>query len=58
LGEYSLHPYIVGALLGDGSVNSGCVSFSSADDEIVQNIKSRIPSGCKVTCGGKNVDIE
>ena len=62
LGEYSLHPYIVGALLGDGSVNSGCVSFSSADDEIVQNIKSRIPSGCKVTCGEKCgyriVDIE
>ena len=58
-----LHPYIVGVLLGDGSINTGCVTFSSADDEIIANVKERLPDGCVVTrdgesCGYRIVDIE
>ncbi len=47
--ELPLHPYVVGVLLGDGSINTGCVSFSSADEEIVKNVKDRLPNGCAVT---------
>lgn len=47
--DLPLDPYIVGALIGDGSVNSGGISFTSADDEVVENISTRLPYGCAVT---------
>jgi len=49
--ELPLHPYIVGALIGDGSVNSGGITFSSNDPEIVSHIANHLPFGCKVTKG-------
>lgn len=36
--EYDLHPYTMGALLGDGSFRQSCLMFSSADEEIVKKI--------------------
>lgn len=44
-----LDPYVTGVLLGDGSINSGVVSFTSADVEVAANVASRVPDGCKVT---------
>jgi len=49
--KYDLHPYVVGVLIGDGSTNSGCVSFSSDDSEIVDNVSQRLPVGCHVSKG-------
>lgn len=52
-GRHDLHPYVAGVLLGDGSINSGCISFTSVDSEIVLNVAANAPEGCKVTFAGK-----
>jgi len=47
-GELPLHPYIVGALLGDGSVGcvpKGCPRITSIDPEIISNIEKWLPDG-------------
>lgn len=37
-------PYVLGALLGDGHLK-GNVSLSSADEELVEDVRRRLPSG-------------
>ncbi len=51
----SLSPYVVGVLLGDGTV--GCVpehspSFSNGDTEVVERVARQLPQGCKLTKSG------
>ena len=38
-----LHPYIMGVLLGDGSLSGGNLSFTSADSEIIEKVKKLLP---------------
>lgn len=38
--EYDIHPYILGALLGDGSMNKGSIKISTTDAEIVENFQT------------------
>lgn len=38
-----LHPYVLGALLGDGGFSSNRISFTSADQEIIDKIKNLLP---------------
>lgn len=48
-GELPLHPYIIGALIGDGSLNNipkYRASFTSADVEIADRIKELLPKTC------------
>ena len=40
-----IDPYVLGALLGDGSLTSNAVGFTSADDEIVNRINKKLRSG-------------
>jgi hypothetical protein len=40
-----LDPYVVGALLGDGSVKGGVVRLTSADREIIEAVSERLPTG-------------
>lgn len=42
--DIPLDPYVLGALLGDGSVNGG-IRFCSEDPEIVEEIGRRLPDG-------------
>lgn len=46
--ELPLDSYVVGALLGDGSVSQGSMEITSADKEIVDQVKKSIPEGCEV----------
>lgn len=51
-----LHSYIVGALIGDGSlahVNKQSVGFSTADEEILDYFREWLPEGCKIVPNGK-----
>ncbi len=44
-----LHPYVVGVLLGDGSIKNipkYRPKFTSVDQEIVDNVSSRLPENC------------
>jgi len=56
-GDLPLHPYLLGALLGDGSLSQGTPSFSSADPEIIDRVESLLPDGVYLQKkAGDNVD--
>lgn len=40
-------PYVVGALLGDGSISQKCAGFSCADPDIMDEMEKRFPERCK-----------
>lgn len=44
-----LAPYLLGALLGDGCMSQHCVTYTSADIEIVEKLKSLLPEDCKIS---------
>lgn len=49
--DLPLHPYIVGALIGDGSVSkvtNATPGFTSADPQIVEEIRNLLPEGCVI----------
>lgn len=46
--ELPLHPYVMGALLGDGGLSGGSVRFSTADIEIVDRMNRLLPDGYKL----------
>lgn len=51
-GPLPLHPYVVGALLGDGSIKHVPryrPVFTSADPEIVDEIRRLLPPDCRIT---------
>jgi len=44
----SLDPYLLGVLIGDGCLRGGSVMFSTADQEIVERVRSLLPAQCEV----------
>lgn len=46
--ELLLHPYVMGALLGDGGLSGGSVRFSTSDMEIVDRMNSYLPNGYRL----------
>lgn len=47
--ELPIDPYVLGVLIGDGSISAGMPSFTSADQEIVEEVQKRLlPIGCDV----------
>lgn len=47
--KYTIHPYIVGVLLGDGGMTGTNVIITSADKEVITKVNSLLPEGyyCK-----------
>lgn len=43
--EHYIHPYVLGCILGDGSITQGGITFSSADKEILDRLESLLPNG-------------
>lgn len=43
-----IDPYVLGVLIGDGSLTAPTVEFTSADDEIVQNVSERLNEEYKI----------
>jgi len=41
----SLHPYVLGVLLGDGSLSNNGASFTSTDPELAEKVRSFLPIG-------------
>lgn len=44
-----LDPYLVGVLLGDGSISGNGARLICHDQEIIDRVTSRLPSGCSLT---------
>lgn len=40
-----IHPYVLGALLGDGNLTSNSIGFTTADKEMVDNINANLREG-------------
>lgn len=51
--DFPINPYLLGALLGDGSLSQGTIGISKCDIDFIERIKSVLPAGMKVT-GGEN----
>lgn len=43
-----IDPYVMGVLLGDGGLSQERITLSSADSELIENVKELIPSSCIV----------
>lgn len=55
---HPLHPYLVGALLGDGSVGSvphHSPNITTIDAEIVEQFRALLPNGCTITQDGERI---
>jgi LAGLIDADG-like domain len=48
----SIDPWLLGVLIGDGSLCGNAIGFSTADSEIVARVRSSLPSGYEVRAGG------
>jgi len=46
--ELPIDPYVLGCLLGDGNLRLNGIRFSSVDEEILDNMRSRLPEGFEV----------
>jgi hypothetical protein len=44
-----LHPYVLGALLGDGGLSANSINFTSADPEMIVKIESLLPDGAHIS---------
>ena len=47
-GDRPIDPYLLGLLLGDGSFAWSRVRFSTADAELVDAVRQRMPAGCRL----------
>ncbi|SDS71517.1 LAGLIDADG family homing endonuclease [Microlunatus soli] len=43
-----LDPYLIGLLLGDGSISSPALSFSTIDPELVEAVEQTLPAGVRI----------
>ena len=43
--DFIIHPYVLGILLGDGSISTNGISISSADEFIIDKVNSLLPVG-------------
>jgi len=50
---YDIHPYVLGVLLGDGSISRKDISFTSRDCEIVQRVQDLLPKGYNLSITNK-----
>ena len=46
--EFKIHPYLLGVLIGDGSLSQSQKSFVTMDQEIVDGINAVLPEGLKL----------
>ena len=57
--DIPIHPYLLGALIGDGSLSSGNLSFSNSESDVVEKVDALLRSdwGCYLDkIPGDNVD--
>lgn len=48
--DVELDPYVLGVLLGDGTLRDGTLMYTSFDDEVTDYIKDNLPEGDMVYC--------
>lgn len=46
--NFFIHPYVLGCLLGDRSICGPQIQFTSTDDEVIENIRQRLPDCAEI----------
>lgn len=46
--DVSIHPYVLGALLGDGGLTTNAVKFSNSEEDVVARFARLLPDTCKL----------
>lgn len=46
--DFLLHPYVLGALIGNGGISAHNVRFTTADKETLDLVRSLLPDGCGI----------
>ena len=46
--EPVINPYLLGALIGDGSFSSGGIRFSSSENDVIQKVELYLPEDCSI----------
>jgi hypothetical protein len=55
--DFKIHPYIIGALIGDGKINKSSLNISSEDLEIIEKFKKLLPDyNLKLDTGKNNTN--
>lgn len=55
--EQPIHPYVLGALIGDGGLSQKSIRFSSVDEEIINGIQLHLPNDLELKkVKGNNCD--
>lgn len=52
--EYYIHPYVLGALIGDGGMSSNTLILTTADSYIKEKVENLLPSDYELSLKGKN----
>lgn len=52
--ELLIHPYIVGVLLGDGSITTNSTSITSADEDVINRVRQFLPNGYQIKQSKQN----
>ncbi len=50
----SLQPYLLGALLGDGSITGSSIRITKPDEEIIERVRSELPPGAQMHYLGRH----
>ena len=48
--EIPIHPYVLGCLIGDGSLSSAHIRISNPEPDIIERVKKLIPTSTKLVC--------
>ena len=46
--EPVINPYLLGALIGDGSFSSGGIRFSNSENDVIQKVELYLPEDCSI----------
>ena len=49
LKEDDIKPYILGTLIANGNLTQQNITFSTADEEVVQKVESKLPNNCRLS---------
>lgn len=51
-----LDPYVMGVLLGDGSLSNGSIGLTNPEPEIIERVRDNLPADCELKQSGNDIE--